>query len=69
VTNYELLQRRPEGVAIVATVSAGTLAQATRKLYRSKGLQAPQAPAQGYFVQPQPKGKVFNQPQENSHGN
>lgn len=52
MTTYELLQSRPDATAILGTVTAGTLAQATRKLYRAHGVQAQQAPAQGYYVQP-----------------
>jgi hypothetical protein len=63
MTNYELLQRRPDSVAIVATVAAGTLAQATRKLYRANGLQAQQAAAQGYTVKPAPKASHATQTQ------
>ena len=50
MTNYELLQTRPDSVAVLGTATAGTLAQATRKLYRAHGVQAQQAPAQGYTV-------------------
>lgn len=50
MTNYELLQTRPDSVAVLGTATAGTLAQATRKLYRAHGVQPQQAPAQGYTV-------------------
>lgn len=52
MTTYELLQRRPDATAVLGTAQAGTLAQATRKLYRAHAVQAPQARAQGYIVQP-----------------
>lgn len=52
MTTYELLQKRPDATAVLGTVQAGTLAQATRKLYRAHAVQAPQARAQGYIVQP-----------------
>lgn len=64
--DYELLQRRPDSVAIVATVAAGTLAQATRKLYRAQGVQPPQAAALGYFVKPAP---AKNNQQKANHEN
>lgn len=52
MTLYELMHKQASGTVLLGTASAGTLAQATRKLYRAHNVWAPTAAAQGYTVQP-----------------
>lgn len=59
MTSYELFCKEPYGNRVVGVATAGTLAQATRKLYRAHSV--PNG-AQGYSVQPQRRLALPNAP-------